>query len=128
VRLSRSVEYASGKREGAIVSASKKGRRARHGERGAADALASSIEPIISKLEDIKAEARALGIFTGDRELLACPRCGLLEDVLVDGRLITCREESLGEDTGLRFVEAEGTADRFVCPDCGSEVALDRDD
>jgi predicted RNA-binding Zn-ribbon protein involved in translation (DUF1610 family) len=109
------------------VSASEKERRSGH-RVAAEDALASSIEPIISQLEDIRAKARALGVFTGDRELLACPRCGLLEDVLVDGRLITCRDESLGEDTGLRFVEAEGTSGRFMCPACGSEVALDRDD
>ena len=37
----------------------------------------------VRQLEQAKQQARALGIFTNDRELLECPSCGLLED---DGR------------------------------------------
>ena len=47
------------------------------------------ISAIVGELEEIKHRARALGIFTDDRELLACPVCGLLEDVAIMGLLIT---------------------------------------
>ena len=79
-----------------------------------------SLEPVRSlagQLAVLQAEARALGLFAGDRELLACPRCGLMEDVSFIGRLITCRPSALGEDTGLRFEEIK--AGKFRCPKCG---------
>ena len=99
--------------------------RKRPPERDAVAELAATLGPLIESLQEIKAKAEALGIFTGGRELLACKECGLQEDVLVDGRLITDREERLGLDTGLRFVEAgEGTG-RFTCPACGGEVLLE---
>ena len=39
--------------------------------------------------EKIKKDARALGIFTDDRKLLECLDCGLMEDVTINGLLIT---------------------------------------
>ncbi|HQP38862.1 MAG TPA: hypothetical protein PLI95_26945 [Polyangiaceae bacterium] len=53
-------------------------------------------EPIVElvrQLEDLKARARALGMFTDDRELIRCPKCGLMEDVLCGGFLVTYHEE-----------------------------------
>lgn len=41
------------------------------------------------QLEQVKHQARALGIFTNDRELLECSSCGLLEDVTAEGQLVT---------------------------------------
>ena len=79
-----------------------------------------SLEPLRSlagQLAVLQAEARALGLFAGDRELLACPRCGLMEDVTFMGLLITCRPPALGADTGLRFEEIK--AGKFRCPKCG---------
>lgn len=35
------------------------------------------------QLEQVKWQARALGIFTNDRELLECPSCGLLYDAVL---------------------------------------------
>lgn len=67
-----------------------------------------------------KAEARALGIFVDDRELLACPRCGLSEDVDFTGRLLTSSSGS-GEDTALRFLEI--ASGKFRCPKCRETVA-----
>ena len=68
------------------------------------------------------AQAKALGIFTADRELLECPKCGLLEDVAFDGTLMTYREnEAALIDTGLRFNESD--PGKFICPSCGSEVS-----
>ena len=74
-----------------------------------------------SQLKALQDQARALGFFPNDRELLACPHCGLAEDVLADGRLITSYE--IGEaDTGLRFIEPESDDGPFTCPGCGGEV------
>ena len=96
-------------------------------ERDAVTDLAATLRPLMKSLKEIKAKAEALGIFTGDRELLACEACGLMEDVLADGRLITDREERLGQDTGLRFVETgEGTG-MYTCPACGNEVHLEEE-
>lgn len=70
-------------------------------------------------LEKVKQQARALGIFTDDRELLECPSCGLLEDVTAEGILVTYPKDSKNvEDTGLRFRQL-GTAS-FQCPACGT--------
>lgn len=74
----------------------------------------------------LREEARVLGLFAEDRGLLRCPACGLLEDVTIEGRLITCDGNvAAGDDLGLRFVESPvGT---FVCPRCGS-AACGEDD
>jgi rubredoxin len=78
---------------------------------------------LASRLVAVQEQARSLGIFVGDRELLECPQCGLMEDVIFTGQLITCRpsaESPDTEDTGLRFEELP--QNRFRCPACGSLV------
>lgn len=85
-------------------------------------ALADQITPFIEKLRKIQEQARALGIFPNDRELLVCPRCGLSENVLADGRLITFREPNYNDDTGLRFIEPQPEGGPFICPECGDEA------
>ena len=70
-------------------------------------------------LEKVKQQARALGIFTDDRELLACPSCGLMEDVTAEGLLVTYPQDSQNtEDTGLRFRQLD--TESFQCPACGA--------
>ena len=70
------------------------------------------------QLVQIKKRASQLGMFTNDRELLECTKCGLAEDVTSDGFLITYRGHSLRpRDSGLRFDELSGQ--RFRCPSCG---------
>ena len=77
----------------------------------------------VKELGKLKCRARAVGIFTNDRELLACPACGLIEDVTIEGLLITYPEDSsLMEDSGLRFKECDGM---FICPKCGMSIAGD---
>ena len=49
------------------------------------------------KLAKVKAQARALGIFTDDRELLECPNCELPEDVTAEGLLATYPKDSVGQ-------------------------------
>lgn len=76
---------------------------------------------LFRQLQQLQAQAKALGIFTDERDLLTCPNCGLFEDVTCDGFLITSRTLSKDPiDTGLRFHEI--TPDTFRCPSCQSEV------
>lgn len=75
---------------------------------------------LAAELVALQAKARALGLFANDRELLECPQCGLQEDVMFSGLLITSYPDSAGEDTGLRFKEM--SRDRFRCPACGATV------
>ncbi len=85
------------------------------------DALFERIFPFVRQLQALQEQARRLGLFPNDRDLLACPRCGLTEDVLASGQLITCVD--VGQrDTGLRFVESATEDGAFVCPACGAEV------
>jgi hypothetical protein len=56
-----------------------------------------------------------------DRELLKCSRCGLMEDVLIGGLLITYHQGRDPIDTGLRFKESKAEG-RFTCPMCGIEI------
>lgn len=73
------------------------------------------------KLAKVKQQARALGIFTDDRELLECPNCGLLEDVTADGLLVTYPKDRVNlKDGGLRFRPVDKTS--FACPKCGTSV------
>lgn len=73
---------------------------------------------LCKELHRIKQHAEALGIFTNDRELLTCPKCGLQEDVQADGRLTTFDKDSEDfTDSGLRFVET-GNDGQFSCPRC----------
>jgi hypothetical protein len=88
------------------------------------DLVAASVEPLARQLLDVQRQARALGIFVDDRELLTCPKCGLTEDVLSDGRLSTFYG-SPGLDTGLRFVEPTSADGRYTCPRCGCEARLE---
>ena len=73
------------------------------------------------QLAQAKQEARALGIFTDDRELLECPSCGLLEDVTFEGLLATYPKDSADlKDCGLRFKRMAEI--RFACPTCGTRT------
>jgi hypothetical protein len=76
---------------------------------------------LAASLAALKEQAQALGLFVGDRDLLECTTCGLLEDVAFSGELITCKPSQEGQDTGLRF--AEVSANRFRCPACGAIVS-----
>ena len=85
------------------------------------DGLAERILLLARELKALQDQARALGLFPNDREPLTCPHCGLAEDVLADGRLITSYEIG-GPDTGMRFIEPESDDGPFTCPGCGGEV------
>lgn len=76
------------------------------------------LKALVAQLADIRAQVKAQGGFVGDRDLHQCPACGLMEDVLFSGKLVTYwRETAQPVDTGLRFKEVG--ADRLACPCCG---------
>jgi uncharacterized C2H2 Zn-finger protein len=84
------------------------------------DDLVEQIRPLAQQIVALQEQMKALGMFGNDRELLQCPRCGLMEDVTHEGFLITCREPDLGIDTGLRFEPI--TDESYRCPSCGQTV------
>ena len=87
------------------------------------DGLAGDIAQIVRQFHGVRRRAHDLGLFTGDRELLQCPRCGLSEDVAVSGRLTTFqKDDETFSDTGLRFHELTKT--RFCCPQCSAVVEI----
>ena len=87
------------------------------GKQGVMDGLTM----LTRQLKQVNAQARALGIFTDDRELLEYRNCGLLEDVTAKGLLVTYPKDSLDpKDCGLRFRPVDKT--RFACPKCGTSV------
>lgn len=78
------------------------------------------LRALAAQVVALQAKARALGLFADDRELLACAKCGLQEDVTFSSFLITSHPDSAGKDTGLRFGGL--THDSFRCPACGATV------
>jgi len=89
------------------------------------DEAVERLLPAFEALHRLHQEAEAAGIFTGMRDLLSCPRCGLAEDVTAQSRLITYRGDPPGEDTGLWFDErADG---RFRCPACGETIVIEQE-
>ncbi len=83
-----------------------------------------ALDVLCEQLQKIRQQAEIAGLFIGDRELLDCTHCGLQEDVLIDGRLVTHQADAADvTDFGLRFAAADDG--NFVCPQCGAVVAGD---
>lgn len=80
-----------------------------------------SLMKAFEQLHDIRQQAKAMGIFTGEREILECKNCGLKEDVTFEGVLVTYFGEEFEKDTGLRLIETENE-NIFICPNCGAKV------
>ena len=83
-----------------------------------------ALRALASEVVALQKQARALGMFADDRELLACAKCGMHEDVTFSGFLITVRPAALDEDTGLRFKELAGAAiaARFAARPCAMRM------
>ena len=87
-----------------------------------APAQRAALHVLCVQLQKIHQQAEIAGLFIGDRELLDCARCGLQEDVLIDGRLATYQADAAdAADSGLRFAVADDG--NFVCPQCGAVIA-----
>jgi hypothetical protein len=65
--------------------------------------------------------ARQHGLFPNNREFLKCRKCGLLEGVDFEGRLMTCYLGAEDINTGLRFIESDENS-VSKCPKCGKKV------
>ena len=81
---------------------------------------------LAASLQSLKKQAKALGLFTNDREFLECPNCGLKESVTFENTLYTYRDDAIDDDTiyddiGLRFPEPDDDG-VSVCPGCGGVV------
>lgn len=88
---------------------------------GADGALSADLAQMCERLSELHAHAASLGLFTNEHELLACPSCGLQEDVTIEGMLIAHDFESLDiSDSGLRFTERQDG--HFTCPRCSGDV------
>jgi hypothetical protein len=62
------------------------------------------LKALAAQLNAIRAQVKAQGGFAGDRELHQCPGCGLMEDMLFNGKLVTYwRTSAQPVDTGLRL-------------------------
>jgi len=72
---------------------------------------------LIKRLRAIKKTAEKLGIFTENRTLIECPKCGLTEDIDSYGRLFTAFKDS--DKTNLQFKKLKGRKNHFRCPNCG---------
>ena len=48
-------------------------------------AAVDRLEPLLRQLEAAQEQARLLGLFPNDRDLLTCANCGLTENVLIGG-------------------------------------------
>lgn len=81
---------------------------------------------LAAELQSIKKQAKLLGMFADDRELLECHQCGLKEDVTGHGILITYKGDVMGIDIGLRFPEPDEDG-KSVCPECGEVVWLEEE-
>lgn len=82
----------------------------------------AALHALCEQLQKIHQQAEITGLFIGDRELLDCTHCGLQEDVLIDGRLVTYQADAAdAADSGLLFAAADDG--NFVCPQCGAVIA-----
>jgi len=84
------------------------------------DDLFHDILGLARKVKELQEQAKELGMFVEDRDLLSCPQCGLEEDVTFHGLLIVSKASQPGVDTGLRFSEMDAAKHRFRCPACGA--------
>lgn len=83
-----------------------------------AKGLRGELLELVRKIKKFQDIARKLGLFIEDRELLTCPRCGLQEDIAIDGRLLVAAPGNRGCDTGLRFAQVRTRGSWWRCPNC----------
>ena len=81
--------------------------------------LAQKTKPLAEDIIWIQKQAKSLGIFVNDRGLLESTGCDLVEDVAIDGSLMTYHKESNDmTDCGLRFEKMD--ENEYRCPVCGT--------
>jgi len=86
-------------------------------------AAIKEMRSLINRMAPVMRRAEAIGTFTGERDLLGCPECGLIEDLDINGRLFTYVEGCQIKDSGFRFAPAG--AGTWICAVCGTVVIDD---
>ncbi len=74
------------------------------------------IRSLIARMAPVLRCAEDNGTFAGERDLLECPGCGLVEDTDIDGRIVTYIDGGRLKDSGYRFRVSGGG--RWICPIC----------
>lgn len=74
------------------------------------------IRSLITKMAPILRHAKYDGTYAGERDLLECPGCGLVEDTAMDGGLLTYIDGGRMKDSGYRFWLSSNGA--WICPVC----------
>ena len=68
------------------------------------------IRSLIARMAPVLRCAEDNGTFAGERDLLECPGCGLVEDTDIDGRIVTYIDGGRMKDSGYRFgVSGDGS-------------------
>ena len=80
----------------------------------------AQMRQLVLKMNALEAQGAAFGLAPTMRELLRCPKCGLMENALCDGTLAVHYEDEPAKDTGLRFERL--TNKKFLCPACYAQV------
>ncbi|MDD2734994.1 MAG: hypothetical protein PHF56_13715 [Desulfuromonadaceae bacterium] len=80
-----------------------------------------ALHKLANRLQALKKQAKALGMFINDREFLECPNCVLKESLASENTLYTYRYVAIDDDTGLHFPESDEDG-KSVCPECGATV------
>lgn len=85
--------------------------------------LSPELHELCARLQKVREQIKASGGFLCDRDLAECPNCGLVEDVLSGGKLVTYpKDDETMTDTGLRFAEV---TDRLLrCLRCQTNILL----
>lgn len=96
-------------------------RRRKRANKATSESYSKVVHDIGQLILDAQEFARLHGLFPNNREFLDCRKCGLLEGVDFEGRLMTCYVGTEDIDAGLRFTEPdEDGVSR--CPKCGNKV------
>ena len=85
--------------------------------------LIDDLIPLVKMIQRLREQGRTLGMFTDDRELLECSKCGLVEDVAAyDLLIIYLKSSKEPKDCGLRFEPIDSHETIFECPSCGTRI------
>jgi len=82
--------------------------------------MQKDLRQLAKRVVTLQKRATALDVFTGDRDFLRCPHCGLQEDVDIGGCLMTYSKGQRPKDTGLRFKRLDQRD--WVCPRCQTRI------
>lgn len=83
--------------------------------------LYKDVKTAAAGLVKIQKKMEKAGVFSNDREILQCNKCGLKEDLTFEGMLITYFGEFDDDDTGMRFKKSKD-GKCYICPNCDNKL------